>query len=146
MWEGASDPLRNDLASVFEELGWRGAGDFREELLNRHCYFVHAVKCWRAVEKPSVDAIRRCSPLLTEDIADLKPANLCILGSLAHVAACLALPGLPSFEKFNYGRGWNGEMTGINVIITTFANRRQNRGQNKLNRECVADALRRWVR
>lgn len=71
-------------------IGWRGpATDFRKDLLERRCYFVHGAKCWRTPEAPSFEAIRRCSPLLAQDIARLKPVNLCILGTYAHIAAAL---------------------------------------------------------
>ncbi|SRR5712691_3510814 len=147
VWEGAVDDLRDNLAWVFEELGWRGQEpDFRKDLLQRGCYFVHAVKCWRSPQSPSFESTRRCSALLAEDIKNLKPKNLCILGKWAHVATSLVMPLPAPGERFKYGKGWTGEVNSMNVIITTFANRRWNSAEKKENRACVADAFRRWVR
>src|SRR5947209_4124557 len=83
--------------------------------------------------------------LLAADIAAIKPRNLCILGSVAHVAASIVLPLPEPSPRFRYGRGWNGEVNGMNVIITAFANRRGNRAVGTENRACVVEALRRWV-
>lgn len=147
VWEGVQDDLRDNISWIFQELGWRGdEHDFRKELLRRGCYFVHAVKCWRTPEWPTADAAQRCSPLLAEDIKNINPKNLCILGKWAHVGAALILSLPAPSPSFRYGKGWNGDVDGMNVIITTFANRRWNRAQNKENRACVAEALRRWVR
>src|SRR4029079_7220277 len=67
VWEGEQDDLRDNLAWVFERLKWRSdEPDFRNDILQTGCYFVHAVKCWRMPQWPSAEAARRCSTLLAE--------------------------------------------------------------------------------
>jgi uracil-DNA glycosylase len=154
-WQGPGDDLHDNLGWVFAELGWSSGEAFLRDFLTRGCYLVHAVKCWRDPSWPTVDATRRCAPLLAEDISRLRPRTICLLGRRPHLAATSpavpgttnpVIPGLPrATATFRYGRGWCGVLDGRKVIITTFVNRRFNRAQGKENRECVVDALRRWV-
>jgi hypothetical protein len=144
-WEGNKDDLRDNLEWVFRRTGWRGhQEDFREEFLQHHCYLVHAVKCWRDSGWPSPEATSRCSELLTQDLDRLKPKALCLLGQRAHLAASLlpALARLPAVSpEFRYWKGWTGRIGSMEIIITTFPNRRWNRSTKTENRECTALAL-----
>jgi hypothetical protein len=144
-WKGNKDDLRDNLDWVFSRAGWPGhEEDFRKEFLQRHCYLVHAVKCWRDPSWPSADATSRCSALLAQDLERLKPRALCILGEWAHLSASLlpALEGLPPVsQKFRYSKGWTGRISDMEIVITTFPNRRWNRSKRIENRECTATAL-----
>jgi hypothetical protein len=154
-WDGPGDDLHDNLAWVFRELGWSSGPDFLADFLAHRCYLVHAVKCWRDPSWPSVDATRRCAPLMAADISQLRPQTICLLGRRPHLAATSPIAagsaepvirGLPRVANtFRYGRGWCGIAGGTNVIITAFANRRWNRAEEQENRQCVVDALRRWA-
>jgi uracil-DNA glycosylase len=144
-WEGRKDELRDNLEWVFSRSGWGGPQeDFREDFLQRHCYLVHAVKCWRDSGWPSAETTSRCSALLAQDLDRLKPKALCLLGQRAHLAASLlpALAGLPPVSPaFRYWKGWTGRIGGKEIVITTFPNGRWNRSTKTENRECTASTL-----
>ena len=153
-WNCPQDKLRKALAEVLYKLGWNRQDCFIRQFLDRHCYFVHAIPCWKQAKFPDgqygTQLISICAKsLLRFTLARINPKRICALGRVPHGALHVLFPNdIPEpGAGFRYSHGWHRQVGPYEVVITCFPNTwpiDTNKPKGLKNRDCTIAALRRW--